>query len=296
MAGEHECCEAQERSGIILCNINPRSWANLIAVYSSVQHLCRIKFMKKKKHSQIIELLENKNVMSIRELAEQLNCTEMTVRRNLDELQEMNFVKRERGFATLLSLAKPTEYLEQSAEHAAEKKAIAQAAMRYIKEGDVICLDSGTTTQQLVLAFPKDLSLSLITTSLEAAVALAEHKNVQVMLPGGQMHHRNRSILIENPEEMKRFCSDVAFLSCRSLRIPGGAFEHSQALTATKKALASIAAKRILLLDHSKWGVSSLCSSIRLEDIDVIITDTAAPSDSVEEARARGIEVVLAAP
>lgn len=252
--------------------------------------------MKKKKHSQIIELLENKNVMSIRELAQQLNCTEMTVRRNLDELQEMNFVKRERGFATLLSLARPTEYLEQSAEHAPEKKAIAQAALRYIKEGDVICLDSGTTTQQLVLAFPKDYTLSLITPSLEAAVALAEHKNIQVMLPGGQMHHRNRSILIENPEEMKRFCADIAFLSCRSLRIPGGAYEHSQTLTATKKALASIAAKRILLLDHSKWGVSSLCSSIRLEEIDVIITDTAAPSDSVEEARARGIEVVLVSP
>ena len=252
--------------------------------------------MKKKKHSQIIELLENKNVMSIRELAEQLNCTEMTVRRNLDELQEMHFVKRERGFATLLGLAKPTEYLEQSAEHAPEKKAIARAAFSYIKEGDVICLDSGTTTQQLVLAFPKDYSLSLITTSLEAAVALAEHKNIQVMLPGGQMHHRNRSILIENPEEMKRFSSDVAFLSCRSLRIPGGAYEHSQALTATKKALAAIAAKRILLLDHSKWGVSSLCSSIRLEDIDVIITDTAAPSDSVEEARTHGIEVVLVSP
>ena len=64
----------------------------------------------------------------------------------------------------------------------------------------------------------------------------------------------------------------------------------------SKKALASIAAKRILLLDHSKWGVSSLCSSIRLEEIDVIITDTAAPADSVEEARARGIEVVLVSP
>ena len=252
--------------------------------------------MKKKKHSQIIELLENKNVMSIRELAEKLDCTEMTVRRNLDELQEMNFVKRERGYATLLSLAKPTEYMEQSSEHAPEKRAIALAAREFIREGSVVCLDSGTTTQQLVLSLPKELSLSLITPSLEAAIALAEHQNIQVMLPGGQMHHRNHSILIENPEEMKRFSADIAFLSCRAFRIPGGAFEHSQTLTATKKALAAIAAKRILLLDHSKWGVSSLCSSVRLEDIDVIITDSGAPSDAVEEARARGIEVVVCEP
>ena len=252
--------------------------------------------MRKKRHSQIIELLENKNVMSIRELAQQLGCTEMTVRRNLDELQEMNFVKRERGFATLLSLAKPTEYMEQTAEHAAQKRAIAQAALSYIRPGNVICLDSGTTTQQLVLALPKDLSISLITPSLEAAVALADHPAVQVMLPGGQMHHRNRSILIENPDDMKRFSADIAFVSCRALRIPGGAFEHSQTLTATKKALAAIAAKRILLLDHSKWGVSSLCSSVRLEDLDVIITDDEAPEDMVDEARAAGIEVVVVSP
>ena len=252
--------------------------------------------MRKKKHSQIIELLENKNVMSIHELAAALDCTEMTVRRNLDELQEMDFVKRERGFAILQSLAKPTEYLEQSGEHAPEKKAIALAALQYIKEGDVVCLDSGTTTQQLVLALPGELSVSLITPSLEAAIALADHPNVQVMLPGGQMHRRNRSILIERPEDMKRFSADVAFLSCRAFRIPGGAFEHSQTLTATKKALAAIAAKRILLLDHSKWGVSSLCSSVSLEEIDLIITDQAAPEDAVEKAREQGIEVILVSP
>jgi len=249
--------------------------------------------MKKKKHSQIIELLEDKNVMSIHDLALALDCTEMTIRRNLDELQEMNFVKRERGYATLLTAAKPTEYLEQSGEHAAEKRAIAQAALTYIKEGNVICLDSGTTTQQLALALPKNMRLSLITPSLEAAVALADHPDIQVMLPGGQMHHRNRSILIEDPDEMHRFSADIAFISCRAFRIPGGAFEHSQTLTATKKALAAIAAKRILLLDHSKWGVSSLCSSIRLEDLDVIITDTEAPSEAVREAASRGIEIIL---
>ena len=250
--------------------------------------------MRKKKHSQIIELLENRSVMSIHELAQALDCTDMTVRRNLDELQEMNFVKREHGYATLLSAAKPTEYLEQSGEHAPEKHAIAQAALKFIKDGDVICLDSGTTTQQLALALPKDMQLSVITPSLEAAVALSDRQNIQVMLPGGQMHHRNRSILIENPEDMRRFSADVAFISCRAFRIPGGAFEHSQTLTATKKALAAIAAKRILLLDHSKWGVSSLCSSVKLEDLDVIITDPAAPEEAVNAARESGIEVVLA--
>lgn len=78
--------------------------------------------MKKERHSKIIEIMENKNVISIKELAEQLNCTEMTVRRNLDELQQMNFIKRERGYARLLKTAQPTDYYVQIEENAKEKR------------------------------------------------------------------------------------------------------------------------------------------------------------------------------
>jgi len=70
--------------------------------------------MKKDRYSQIIEIMERQNTISIRELAEKLNCTEMTIRRNLDKLQEMNFVKRERGYAVLLKPAQPTDYYVQN--------------------------------------------------------------------------------------------------------------------------------------------------------------------------------------
>ena len=52
--------------------------------------------MKKERHAKIIEIMQQHNTISIKELAQLLNCTEMTVRRNLDELQDMNFVKRKR--------------------------------------------------------------------------------------------------------------------------------------------------------------------------------------------------------
>ena len=62
--------------------------------------------MKKERHARIIEIMQNQNIITIKDLAQQLNCTEMTVRRNLDELQNMNFVKRERGYAILLQPGK----------------------------------------------------------------------------------------------------------------------------------------------------------------------------------------------
>jgi DeoR/GlpR family transcriptional regulator of sugar metabolism len=252
--------------------------------------------MKKNRHSKIIEIMEKENVISIKKLAELLNCTEMTVRRNLDELQDMNFVKRERGYATLLQNAKATDYYIQIDENTKEKKAIASVALNYIHPLQNICLDSGTTIQQLVNLLPADITLSVITPSLVAAMALAPKESIQVFLPAGLMHHGNRCILIPDEKDMSNYRAETAFLSCRSFRVPGGAFEHTQTMTTTKKALASIADKRILLLDYSKWEVNSLCNSIHLEQLDIIITDNKAPEQSVQKAVACDKELLIVNP
>lgn len=252
--------------------------------------------MKKSRHAKIIEIMEKENVISIKRLAELMGCTEMTVRRNLDELQEMNFVKRERGYATLLQNAQATDYYVQIEENTKEKKAIAAVALRYIRPMESICLDSGTTIQQLVHLLPEDISLSVITPSLAAAMELSSKESIQVFLPAGLMHHGNRSILIPDEKDLKNYHAEAAFLSCRSFRVPGGAFEHTQTMTTTKKALASIADKRILLLDYSKWGVSSLCNSVSLEHLDIIITDNKAPEESVQKAVACNKELLIVNP
>lgn len=252
--------------------------------------------MKKEKHARIIEIMQKQNMISIKELAEKLNCTEMTVRRNLDELQNMNFVKRERGYALLLQPAKDTDYYVESGEHEHEKRAIASIALQYIQPSQNICVDSGTTTQQLINLLPKTMPLSIITPSLAASMTLSDYPNIQVLIPGGVMHHSNRSILISDPEWLSQFQADIAFLSCRAFRIPGGAFEHSQTLTSTKRALASIAQKKILLIDYSKWNVHSLCNSLKLTDLDIIITDNKAPLELVELAAQQKIEILIVNP
>jgi DeoR family fructose operon transcriptional repressor len=124
-------------------------------------------------------------------------------------------------------------------------------------------------------------------------MTLSNNSNVQVLLPAGFLNHANRSILFVEPERIAKYKADIAFISCRAFRVPGGAFEHTQTLTATKKALASIATKRILLLDYSKWDVNSLCNSISLENLHTIITDDKAPAESVKKAAEFGTEIIV---
>ena len=252
--------------------------------------------MQKERHTKIIEIMEKKNVISIKELAEQLNCTEMTVRRNLDELQNLNFVKRERGYATLLKTAQPTDYQLQVKENASEKEAIAAAALPYVRPGASICLDCGSTIHQMVKLLPTDITLSVITTNLIAAMTLTGYPNTQVLLPLGFLHHPNRSILLAEPDSMKKFSADTAFLSCRAFRAPVGAFENTHSIIATKKALAGIAGQRILLMDYTKWDLNSLCTSIPLEELDIIITDNKAPETSVQVVVDLGKEIIIVNP
>lgn len=249
--------------------------------------------MQKDRPAQIIEIMQSHNIISVGELARILNCTEMTVRRNLDKLQEMNFVRREHGYAVLLKSAEETDYYVQIEENHKEKEAIASVALHYLEPYKNICLDSGTTIQQLVTMIPKNMPLSVITSSLTAALTLSNNSDIQVLLPTGFLNHANRSILFAEPEHISQYKADIAFISCRAFRVPGGAFEHTQTLTATKKALASIAKKRILLLDYSKWDVNSLCNSISLEDMHTIITDDKAPAASVEKAATFGTEIII---
>ena len=102
--------------------------------------------------------------------------------------------------------------------------------------------------------------------------------------------------MISDPEWPSQYRADIAFMSCRSFRVPGGAFEHSQALTSTKRALASIAQKRILLLDYSKWNVNSLCNSLKLSDLNILITDNKAPLELASKAAEKGIEIIIVNP
>ena len=254
----------------------------------------RKKKMNLSRHEQIIEIMEKQSPISVRELAEKAGCTEMTIRRNLDQLKEKGLVQREHGYAFLQRSARKTDYFAEMLENSEEKKAIASVALTLIKPDMSLCLDSGTTIQQLVELIPEGLPLSVITPSLAAAMSLSSRKDIQVFMPGGFLHHSNRSLLIDQADALQRYQADIAFISCRSFQLPGGTFEHSQTLTNTKRTLTSIARQRVVLLDYSKWNISSIFNCIPLDQIDLIITDSKAPKEAVAEAEALGKTVIVA--
>ena len=252
--------------------------------------------MKKDRHAKIIELLENQMVCTPVELAEVLNCSEMTIRRDLTELENMNLIRRKHGCAFLRKSTKPSYFHEQMDEHQYEKEAIAKAAVRFIHPYNVICIDSGTTAHMLCRFLPDHMPLSVITSNLMTAVELANKENIQTYVIGGMLYHRARAIMTDSSDTLEQHTADVAFLSARAFRIPGGAFEHTYPLVETKKTLASIAKKVVLLIDYSKCEHASLCNSIPLNQIDTIITDNKTSQEIIKKAVGLKKEVIIVDP
>jgi DeoR/GlpR family transcriptional regulator of sugar metabolism len=246
----------------------------------------------KKEH--IIDLLEKNTIMTVSELSQELSCSEMTIRRYLNELAEKGFVVRGHGHAYLNPDAKPTMYDEQMQVNKREKIAIAHEAIKFISQGNVVNFDSGTTIQRLAEMLDDDLVISAITPSLTVARELANHKNISIMMPEGQLNHNNLTLEILAQDEMPEITADIAFLSCRALKLPVGTYEHTNSLIATKQYLAKTAKKRILLVDSSKWNINSIVKCLPLLDFDVIITDENVLDKNVNLVKNFDVEVIVA--
>ena len=244
-----------------------------------------------------MELLENNIVCTPMELAQQLDCSEMTIRRDLTALEKMGLVHRKHGCAYLTQNSLPSRFQTQLDEQRYEKEAIAKAAVRFfVRQHMIISLDTGTTTHAMVRFFPENMQLSVITPNLYTALELSDMENIQTYLLGGIVYAKSKSVIIDSEPLATGRTSDVAFLSTRAFRIPGGAFEHTYPLVETKRRLADNAKKTVLLFDHTKCSFNSLCNSVPLNKIHAVITDNKTPEDLIQKIVKLKKEVIVTDP
>ena len=249
--------------------------------------------MSETKLLKIFELLESNTIMTVKELSEELDCSEMTIRRYLSTLEERNLVQRLHGSAFLKQDARPTKFDEQMKINSREKFLIAHEASRLIKENDIVCFDSGTTTHRMMRLLDDQLKFTAFTPSIPLLMDLGQYTKVKVLTPEGVLNHNNLTIELSKNTLKKNLNADISFISCRSLRLPFGTFEHTDQLIQTKRWLAQQGKKKILLADSSKWQKYSVLSCIPLVDIDIIITDSGVEKDHVKLAEQLGKKVIV---
>ena len=252
--------------------------------------------VKSARQTLLVRLLHENEIMSVSDLSEHLKSSKMTIRRDLEHLEQKGIVRKVHGGAVFLKQgdeAQPS-FEARFDEFAVEKSRIGRCAASMIQSDSVICIDSGTSTLAIVDHIPAELCFTAITPSLMTAISLCKKPNVSIIHSGGSIHHSSYSSEgFMATEYVRRFHADIAFISTKAISVPEGTFEALLALIEVKRALASIAKRVVLLADHSKFMDRSLCKSFPLEKIDCVITDDGANPALVDQLRELGREVIV---
>jgi len=249
--------------------------------------------IKAQRHNEILRLLEQRETVLVSDLADMLACSKMTIRRDVEELEARSLVKRVHGGVMLYHAddLQPS-FNRRVIQNPEEKCRIAKEAVSFIEPGSSVFFDAGTTPLYLAKSLPANLAFTAITNSLQTAMELSNLPNVTVIMLAGEVHHSSYSVV--NKLAVKtaaKFRTDLAVISTKSISVPNGLYETNLSLIEIKQALVSGAKKVILLADYSKFNEDAMCLSIKMEDIDVVITDTKTSQAHIQQLKDMGIDV-----
>jgi DeoR family transcriptional regulator, fructose operon transcriptional repressor len=248
---------------------------------------------EERKH-RIESYLQDVEFASLEDLAKHVDASLSTVRRDLTVLEATGGVKRTHGGARVVT-PKTDEYIFSAREthQLAEKEAIGRACAELIKPNQSVIIDAGTTPYHVAKQLEQK-SPQIVTNSLPVANLFATAGRVELVVSGGLLY--TRLGVMVGPlavESFSKIHADVAVMSAGGITLEGLTNSHSL-LIDIQRAMIRAAAKVIFCLDHTKFGRQSVSPLCDLEPIDVIVTDSQAPAELVQQLRARGIEVIVA--
>ncbi|HEX4221773.1 MAG TPA: DeoR/GlpR family DNA-binding transcription regulator, partial [Pseudonocardiaceae bacterium] len=226
------------------------------------------------RHQSIIDHVRNRGRVSVAELAEALGTSEMTIRRDLDELARLAVLRRVRGGAvSLLRQGDELPFAMREVQVNAEKQRIAKAVGELIDDCEVVLLDSGTTALEVAKVLA-GRALTVLPLSLQSADVLAAAPPTKVILPGGELRPVELTAtgpLAEATVRALRF--DTAVITCCGLSIGAGITAISLADAAVKAAAIEVSTRIVLAADSTKFARTTMAVVAPLAEVDVLVTD-----------------------
>lgn len=234
-----------------------------------------VKITQNKRLELIRQLLLKKGEVLVDELVGRFSVSLMTVHRDLDILEKSGEVIKTHGGATAAKrLTFEFSFRNQVFNRQQQKEAIARKAVQIIKRGDVVMLDTGTTTLEIARQIKGIEGVTVITTSLAIVSELQFADGVEVILLGGYL--RSGSPDIHGPlteDNIERFRTNLAFIGADGIDLNGNTFTDDLRIATLSRRMAKNADKVVVLSDSSKIGRKSMCKVLSPDEYDLIVTD-----------------------
>ncbi len=243
--------------------------------------------MKDQRNKLILEYLDIHQSATIRELAEFLRVSVMTVRRDVDALAKNEPVKVVHG-VVLNNQSKSDSfeskyYLLEACNYNIDlKTSIAKKAVTLLKPNDVIFISYGSTTEIFAKAIPHDLPLTVITNALNILMEIRKKEKCNIIFPGGFFHEE--TLMFESPESVEFIRKNRAtmfFTSASGVSDRMGITTMNHYTLEILRATLASSLTNVLLVDSSKFDQVTPAFFANLDDFDVVITDEHVPSKYV---------------
>jgi len=246
--------------------------------------------------SNMEQILREKGLVRIKEMAEFLDVSEMTVRRDIRQMEMAGRVKNLNGMlispteSSFSMVSKKYELQSQAMDRSREKNAIGMFAASRIGAGDSVMLDVGSTIEQVARHAPRDIKFEALCLSLNTLQCLLDKPLAVVAVSGGYYQPSTQMFL---SDEAVRFIRSIrankAFLSAAGIHEDLGISCANPYEVVAKKAMLQSARHHVLLADSSKFGVIRSSYFCDLDEIDEIITDENLPDKWVSLIESRNI-------
>ncbi|MBB6171414.1 DeoR/GlpR family transcriptional regulator of sugar metabolism [Nocardiopsis mwathae] len=243
----------------------------------------------------IVSRLRETGEVTVTELAELTDHSEMTIRRDLDQLAAQGVLRRVRGGAvSLVPRGQEAPYALRERQSAEAKRRIAAAVGELIGPGSAVVLGGGTTAAEVARVLA-GRAITVMPLGLQAAQLLSADRATKVLMAGGEVRPTELSLhgpLAEASLDAVRF--DVAVLGCCGITVGDGITAHDLGEVAVERAAMRSSRRTVLAADSTKLGQVTMGRVGPVTAIDTLVTDSAAPDGIVADLQAAGVTVVRA--
>ncbi|MGM0877315.1 MAG: DeoR/GlpR family DNA-binding transcription regulator [Bacillota bacterium] len=246
---------------------------------------------KTERIEQIQEYVFVHETVSLDELVKVFNVSKNTIRRDVQQLVERGRIMKVYG-GVAVNHSTLKSFNERQTRNLKLKKSIARAAANFVEDGDIIYIDSGTTTLEMV-EYLQTKNVTIITNNLDFIINSFPYQNLNVISTGGVFDRKTKSFVnLKNMDLLKSYNINKAFMASTGISISNGVTHSSPLESEIKQTVVKKSSKVYLLVDHYKFDKYALMTYCNLDKIDYIITDTAPSENYQEYIKRHNIELV----
>lgn len=250
---------------------------------------------RSERHSLIKSHVLAAGTVTVDELTANYGISVMTAHRDLEALEQDGWLVKVRGGAKVHPLARlDTSVRARLGRMTREKDAMARQALRYINVNDVVLLDDSTSSLAVARQLPEDMNLTVVTNFLQVINDLRPRDDIELMAVGGTYNPVYDGFFgLVAIEQLAGMHGDVLMMSTSAVH-ELACCHKSQETVQVKRAFMACAAKKILLVDHTKFGHRAMHRLAPVAEFDVVIVDENVDASTLTSLRKTGAEVEVA--